>query len=509
MGREKSDHRIVPGKGGNAPGGKAVTVSQRPTQLGLFDATADSPRGANAVAAGGLPSAAAREVPKAPTKEKAALVAMTMEEIASESNLRAAFKSVQQNRGAPGPNRQTVKEVATHLNELLPTVRQTLLDGSYRPGMIRRVWIPKPGGGRRGLGIPDVIDRWVQQATYQVLSSHFDAKFHDSSHGFRPGRSCHTAIAEATSYLEEGYGLVVDIDLEKFFDRVNHQRLLARLAERIADKRVLVLIHQMLKAKVLMPNGVVVSTDEGTPQGGPLSPLLSNVVLDELDQELHRRGHKFVRYADDCNIYVRSQRAGERVMASVTEFLRKRLRLRVNSAKSAVAPPAERHFLGFRLEVNPFTTEASVLLSKRSKDRIGEKIRQLTPRNWGDSVRACINRINLYLQGWIGFFWICTREELRLLSALSAHVRRRLRAIILKDCKRKRTIVKRLITQKVSPKAAWSQIYKGRRRLWVLSHCPAVDRGLNNAYFAALGLVSLPVEWELRWGLAHPHRPTG
>ena len=288
-----------------------MTVSQRPTQLGLFDVTADSPRGANAAAADGLLSAAAREVPKAPNKEKPALVAMTMEEIASESNLKAAFNNVKQNGGAPGPNRQTVKEVACHLNELLPTVQQSLLDGSYRPGLIRRVWIPKPGGGRRGLGIPDVVDRWVQQAIYQVLSPHFDATFHSSSHGFRPGRSCHTAIAEASSYLKEGYGIVVDIDLEKFFDRVNHQRLMAKLAERIADKRILVLIHQMLKAKVVMPNGVVVSTDEGTPQGGPLSPLLSNIVLDELDQELDRRGHKFVRYAVMRSVKDRKSRIEE------------------------------------------------------------------------------------------------------------------------------------------------------------------------------------------------------
>lgn len=499
MGQEKSDRRIVPKKDSNASGGKATTVSKQPKQLQLFETTAECPQGANACVDNSLLFSTRSEAPKVSTKKEIVLAAMVMEEIANDDNLRTAFNNVQRNQGAPGPNRQTIKDVENHLDELLPAIRQSLLDGSYRPGMIRRVWIPKPGGGSRGLGIPDVIDRWVQQATYQVMSPHFETTFHESSHGFRPGRSCHTAIAEAAGYLEEGYGIVVDLDLEKFFDQVNHQRLLARLSQRIADKRVLILIHQMLKAKAVMPDGVIVLTEEGVPQGGPLSPLLSNIVLDELDQELSRRGHKFVRYADDCNIYVRSQRAGERVMASISKFIVKRLRLKVNTAKSAVAPPAERHFLGFRLDVNPMTMEVSIHLSERSKRRIDEKIRLLTPRNWGGSIRSCITRINRYLRGWIGFFWICTKEELRVLSAFSAHIRRRLRAMILKDWKCKRTIVRRLIKLGINRRSAWRIIYKGRRRLWALSHCPAVDRGLNNAYFAKLSLISLPVEWEQKW----------
>lgn len=496
MGREKSDRRTVPKKGGNAPGGKATTVSERPKQLGLFTATADNPQGANATAVDGLLSSAMREVPEAVDKNEIALAAMTMEEIANDGNLNTAFARVQDNKGAPGVDRQTIDEVGEHWEEILPALRQSLLDGSYRVGMIRRVWIPKPGGGQRGLGIPNVIDRIVQQATYQVLSPHYEVTFHGSSHGFRPGRSCHTAISEAAAHVEEGYEWVVDLDLAQFFDRVHHQRLLARLAQRIADKRVLALIHQMLKAKVVLPDGVVVSSEEGTPQGGPLSPLLSNIVLDELDQELSQRGHKFVRYADDCNIYVRSQRAGERVMASVRRFIEKRLRLQVNESKSAVARPSERHFVGFRLNVDPMTMEVEVLLSERSKDRIAEKIKTLTPRNWGGSIRDCIKRINAYLRGWIGFFWVCTEGELRTLGSLSAHVRRRLRAIILKQWKRKRTIAKRLIKHGVRPRRAWRSVYRGHKRLWALSHCPAVDRGLNNAYFAQLGLVSLPVEWE-------------
>jgi group II intron reverse transcriptase/maturase len=225
---------------------------------------------------------------------------MTMEEVASEENLKRAFQQVASNKGAPGPDQQNVDEVREHLSEVLLALRRELLSGSYRPGEIRRVWIPKSGGGQRGLGIPNVVDRIVQQAVQQVLSPHYEPTFHDSSHGFRPGRSCHTAIAEAKKHLEDGYDWVVDLDLERFFDRVHHQRLLARLEQKVDDRRLLTLIHQMLKAKVVMPDGVVVSTEEGVPQGGPLSPLLSNIVLDELDRELEQRGHRFVRYADDC-----------------------------------------------------------------------------------------------------------------------------------------------------------------------------------------------------------------
>jgi group II intron reverse transcriptase/maturase len=228
-----------------------------------------------------------------------AATTMTMEEVAEAENLLLAFARVRANDGAPGPDRQTIEEVAEHLETILPALSRTLLDETYRPGMIRRVWIPKAGGGQRGLGIPDVVDRIVQQAVLQVMGPHYDPTFHPSSHGFRPGRSCHTAIAEARTYLEDGYEWVVDMDLEKFFDRVHHDRLLSRLAQRVADRRLLRLIRRMLKAKVVLPDGVVVSTEEGTPQGGPLSPLLSNIVLDELDHEMARRGYRFVRYADD------------------------------------------------------------------------------------------------------------------------------------------------------------------------------------------------------------------
>jgi group II intron reverse transcriptase/maturase len=423
---------------------------------------------------------------------------MTMDEVASNENLRAAFKEVAANKGAPGPDRQSIEQVRERLEGVLPKLREALLNGSYQPGQIRRVWIPKSGGGQRGLGIPNVIDRWVQQAVNRVLSPNYEPTFHESSHGFRPGRSCHTAIAAAKGHLEEGYDWVVDFDLEKFFDQINHQRLLARLEQRVKDKRIIDLIRRMLKAKVVMPDGVVVSTEEGAPQGGPLSPLLSNIVLDELDWELDRRGHRFVRYADDSNVYVRSERAGKRVMESIGRFLEGRMRLKVNQTKSAVARPEERHFVGFRLRRRPIDGEVEVRLSKRSKKRIREKIRQMTPRNWGQSVRQCIQGVNRYLSGWIEFFKVCTAEELRQFDILSAHLRRRLRAITLRQWKRKRTMARRLIKLGVRPQNAWRQMYQGRRRLWALSHRPAVERGLSNAYYAALGLIDLPGAWEQR-----------
>ncbi|HEY4669226.1 MAG TPA: group II intron reverse transcriptase/maturase [Tepidiformaceae bacterium] len=444
-------------------------------------------------------------MPKSGNTKRPDLAAMTIEEVADETNLRRAFRQVRANDGAPGPDRQSVREVEAHLDEVVPALSRALLNGEYRPGTIRRVWIPKSGGGQRGLGIPNVVDRLVQQASHQVLAPHYEPTFHASSHGFRPGRSCHTAIAEAKTYLEDGNEWVVDLDLEKFFDRVNHDRLLSRLEQRVKDRRLLRLIRQMLKANVVMPDGVVVTTEEGTPQGGPLSPLLSNIVLDELDEELARRGHRFVRYADDCNIYVRSQRAGERVMASVAQFIERRLRLKVNTSKSAVARPEERHFLGFRLRRDAQTGEAEVLMSRRTRNRVDESIRKHTPRNWGQSFRACLRRLNEYLLGWVGFFWICTSAEERTFENLDAHIRRRLRALLLRQWKRRRHIVRKLIRLGLRPKAAWRGICRGKRSWWALSHTTVVDRGLRNAYFAERGLVSLAVkrrEYKARFDIA-------
>jgi group II intron reverse transcriptase/maturase len=506
MGREESDDRVVPQsrrKAASTPadsgGGKAVTASKEPRQLGLFFETADSPQGDVAGADGDRSLPAPRAVPKSKDTRgtgSAATTTMTMEEVADEDNLFAAFGRVKDNDGAPGPDRQSIEEVGEHILEILPGLSRALLDETYRPGMIRRVWIPKAGGrGQRGLGIPNVIDRIVAQAVNQVMTPVYDPTFHGSSHGFRPGKSCHTAIAEAKGHLEAGYDWVVDLDLANFFDRVNHDRLVSRLEQKVTDRRLLRLIRRMLKAKVVMPDGVVVATEEGTPQGGPLSPLLSNIVLDELDHEMARRGYRFVRYADDVNVYVRSQRSGQRVMASLVRFIEGKLRLKVNLAKSAVAKPEERHFVGFRLRREPLEGTIEVLLSERSKDRVAEAIKSKTPRSWGQSLETCIKSLNAFLMGWIGFFWICTAAEERTFHNLDAHIRRRLRALVLKHWKRRRTIVRRLIKLGVKPKTAWRRVYEGRKRLWALSHDTSVHRGLCNAYFAERGLVALEERW--------------
>lgn len=475
-------------------GGKAATASETMIQLGLLAETADSPKGAVPEEGVGQTTNPIRyAVPKSASASSLRSSAMTMEEVADEQNLMRAFAQVEHNDGAPGPDRQSVQRVRQHLGKLLPRLRRELLEGTYQPGQVRRVWLPKPGGGERGLGIPNVIDRLVQQAVHQVLSPHYEPTFSEGSHGFRPGRSCHTAITAARQLMAQGAQWVVDLDLEKFFDRVHHDRLMARLAMRIEDRRLLRLMRQMLEVKVVMPDGVVMEVKEGTPQGGPLSPLLSNIVLDELDRELERRGHRFVRYADDCNIYVQSERAAQRVMASLVNYIEKKLRLRVNLNKSAVAKPEDRHFVGFRLRADQETGEIEVLLSKRSEDRLGRTIRKLTPRAWGQSLDGCIERINAYLRGWMGFFGIvdATDEVIQKLRGCDAHIRRRLRAVLLRQCKRRRFIVRRLIRQGVRPETAWRVIYQGRKSLWALSHSGPVDYAWRNAFFAKRGLVSL------------------
>lgn len=421
-----------------------------------------------------------------------------LEHIASIGNLAAALRRVARNKGAPGVDKRSVDEVVAVSPQLLFTLRRALLDGGYRPGDIRRVWIPKPGGGQRGLGIPNVVDRWVQEAIRLVLEPIFEPLFHPSSHGFRPGRGAATAIAEAKAHVAAGYEWVVDMDLSKFFDRVHHQRLLARLGRHVADPRVLTLVNQMLKAAVVLPDGVRIPTVEGTPQGGPLSPLLSNIVLDELDWELDRRGLRFVRYADDVNIFVGSERAGRRVMDSTRRFVERKLRLRVNEKKSAVARPEERHFLGFRLRASG-DGKVEVHISKRTKDRLDARIRELTPRTWGQSLPDLFESVNRYLRGWFGYFRICTEEEVMLFARFDAHIRRRIRAIIVRQKKRPRHLFRHLVRRGLSLKAAGGTAFR-RSGIWKKSNLFGMTRGYRNHWFHAR-LMSLAETWR------HLHPP--
>ena len=487
--------------------GKAVPVEQTAVQLQLPVATAEGPAGSAREAARDRFRVGGARVPKAIVTAYAGTPA-TMEEVAERID--SAMKKVVANRGAPGPDAMTVIELRQQWPSIAPKLRASLLAGRYRPGGIRRAMIPKADGGQRALGIPNVVDRVVMEAVRQVLEPLFEPTFHASSHGFRPGRSCHTAIAEAKQHVRDGYEWVVDIDLEKFFDRVNHQRLIARLAQRVCDRRLLVLIGRMLKAKVVLPDGVVIGVDEGVPQGSPLSPLLSNIVLDELETELARRGHRFVRYADDANVYVRSERAGQRVMASLSGFIQWRLRLRINAAKSAVGRPQDRHFLGFCLRVvhNGRRRTVEVGLSQRTKRNAMARVRQLTPRTWGGTLDSCIARINAWLAGWHQFFGIVSAEEQQQMRRIDAHIRRRLRAILLHHWKRQRTIVRRLVALGTAPQSASRAVYAGKKSTWALSHAPAVDHALRNAFFAKRGLISVAALHRQRPAIGAPAHPT-
>lgn len=414
-----------------------------------------------------------------------------LERIASRPVMARALLNVSANQGASGADGQSVQEVVMNVQPLLAKLSRELLEGTYQPGEIRRVWIPKPDGGRRGLGIPNVIDRWVQEATRLVLEPLFEPLFHDSSHGFRPNRGAQTAIAEAKRYVAEGYNMVVDIDISKFFDQVNHQRLLARMAGQVRDNRVLKLVSRMLKAKVVMPDGTKVCVTEGTPQGGPLSPLLSNIVLDELDKELARRGLRFVRYADDCNIYVRSRRAGERVMESVRRFIERRLRLRINEKKSSVDHPGKVHFLGFNLR-KIWDGSVQVYLSRRSHRRMMQRIRELTPRTLGTSLEDCIKQANRYLTGWEAYFDLCSQLAAGRWQIYDAHVRRRLRTIVIRQRKRPKYLFRHLINCGVNERLARMTAYN-RKGIWAKGNMRGMHGAYPNIWFARR-LVSL---WEM------------
>jgi len=434
------------------------------------------------------PARKGTETPLAKRKpESLAGTERLMEEVCELENCKPALQRVKANQGNSGVDGMSVDELPEYLKQHGLKIGEQLRNGTYQPKPVRRVEIPKPdGNGVRKLGSPCVRDRFVHQAVLQVLQKRWDPTFSEHSHGFRPGRSAQQAVHEAQQYIAEGYRWVVDLDLEKFFDRVNHDRLLAAIAERVADKRMLKLIRAVLEAGV-MEDGLVSPVDEGTPQGGPLSPLLSNLVLDELDRELERRGHRFVRYADDCNIYVGSERAGQRVMESVTHFITHRLKLKVNQAKSAVARPRHRKFLGFS-----FTSEREPRrrIAPKAIARFKERIREQTRRTRGISLTQMVTQIVTYLRGWLGYFGDCQTPSV--LRSLESWLRRRLRSVVWKQWKQGRTRFRELRKRTVSQDLA-AQTAGSPHGPWRIANSPALSIALPNAYFAELGLPPMVV----------------
>ncbi len=441
-------------------------------------------------AKGEAPSAAVRESEARAAGaclERPAVAGPSMEAVVERENLRKALARVKRNGGAGGVDGMHVDELPAYLKERWLTIRAQLLEGTYKPQPVRRVEIPKASGGMRPLGIPTVVDRFIQQAVMQVLQAEWDRTFSEASFGFRPKRSAHQAVERAQAYIASGHGVVVDMDLEKFFDRVNHDILMGLVAKRVADKRLLKLIRGFLTAG-MMEGGLASPTVEGTPQGGPLSPLLSNLMLDVLDKELEKRGHPFVRYADDCNIYVRSQRAGERVMASIEQFLAKRLKLKVNKAKSAVAKPSVRKFLGFS-----FTSgkEPRRRVAPQALDRFKARVRKLTRRTRGRSLPQIVKELSVYLRGWRGYFGFCQTPSV--LRALDEWTRRRLRAIAWKQWKRGRTRFAELRRCGVGRDLA-AQTASSPCRPWRISSSPALHIALPKGFLSSLGLPSIAAQ---------------
>jgi RNA-directed DNA polymerase len=404
-----------------------------------------------------------------------------MEEICERAHLKEALRQVRSNKGSAGVDRMTVDQLGDYLTQHWPDIREQLLNGTYEPKPMRRVEIPKPdGGGVRKLRIPTVLDRFVQQAAMQVLQRRWNPTFSQYSYGFRPRRSAHQAVAQAQQYIAQGHGWVVDLDLEKLFDRVNHDKLMSQIAKRVEDKWLLKLIRAFLNAGV-MENGLVSLSVEGTPQGGPLSPLPSNLVLDELDRELERRGHRFVRYADDCNIYVRSERAGQRVMESISRFITQKLKLKVNETKSAVARPQERKFRGFSFTAGP---DIRRTIAPRSLERFKQRIRDITRRAKGVSIKTTMEELARYMLGWRGYFGFCeTPEEL---IALTRWVRLRLRAAFWRQWKTPRRRRAALIALGVSGQLR--NTAGSGRGPWHIARSKALSVGLSNAHFKSLGL---------------------
>lgn len=402
----------------------------------------------------------------------------------SRENLKAALKRVEQNKGAPGSDGMRVPELRPYLRDHWSEIRAQLDTEAYRPRPVRRVEIPKPDGGIRFLGIPTVLDRFLQQALQQVLTNVFEPRFSPHSYGFRPGRNAHEAVKAAQGYIRDGYTWVVDLDLDKFFDRVNHDMLMARVAHGVKDKRVLRLIRRYLESGVMV-NGVVMETDEGTPQGGPLSPLLANLLLDDLDRELEQRGHKFVRYADDCNIYVKTPRAGERVLASVRRYLEQKLKLKVNEKKSKVDRPTKRKILGFRL----FREKGQVRIgiAVQSVGRCRERLRELTRRTRSGLLADVVEEVNQQVRGWVSYFRLADTPTP--FKELDEWLRRRLRQLVWKRWKRGRTRWRELVALGVpETMAALGAVGKSP---WHMAAAPVVNMALSNTYWKEQGLQSL------------------
>ena len=407
-----------------------------------------------------------------------------MEEVVERQNVLAAIKRVRRNKGGPGIDGMTVDELVAHLVGNWPEIRARLLDGSYEPQAVKKVEIPKPGGGTRMLGIPTVVDRLVQQCILQVLQPRFDPTFSPSSHGFRPGRSAHDAVCAAQKYIQSGKRWVVDVDLEKFFDRVNHDVLMGRLERRIADRRMLSLIRRFLSAGI-MADGVVMEREEGTPQGGPLSPLLANVLLDEVDKELEKRGHAFARYADDCNVYVSSRRAGDDVL-KLLRRLYAGLRLKVNETKSAVAKPWDRKFLGYSFWVAP-GKHVRRRVAKKAIERMKERVRELTPRSGGRSLARVVEELAPFLRGWKNYFRLADTPGI--FSTLDEWIRHRLRAIQLKHWKRGTTTYPAL--RKLGASEELAARVAGNTRSWWKNSSMALNGVLDMVHFDRLGLFRL------------------
>lgn len=440
--------------------------------------------GGNGESHGGLQEGGVVEWHKQRKRSRERKHLFMMKQLLSRENLLLALKRVEKNKGSHGVDGMSVKSLRRHIMDNWNSLRKSIEDGSYTPMPVRRVEIPKPNGGVRLLGVPTVTDRFIQQAISQVLTPVFDPIFSENSYGFRPNRRGHDAVRKARKYIEEGYRWVVDLDLEKFFDKVNHDKLMGLLAKRIEDKRILKLIRSYLESGIMI-NGLEIANDEGVPQGGPLSPLLSNIMLNELDKELEQRGHKFVRYADDCNVYVKTKKAGHRVKQSVTEFIEKKLKLKVNNEKSAVDRPWKRKFLGFSFT---FHKQPKIRIANETLKKVKQKIRSFTSRSKSISMQYRIEDLNKYLMGWCGYFALADTPTV--FQSIDAWTRRRLRMCVWKQWKLPRTRVKMLKALGLPEQKAY-EWGNTRKKYWRIANSPILHRALGNEIWKKAGLMSL------------------